>query len=459
MIGLLRARAQEADHGLRWNEKFSSYADLIEQASRSAHALPSGEAVILVADNSADLVVALFACWWAGCVPSCVAPPARLARAGHIAQAAQSTGARTGLCDAKILERCRTAAPELVWIPLPLPQAQPQPPASPQGVAYAQLSSGTTGTPRLIRLSHANLDSNLEAIARQLPGGRTGHSCVSWLPLYHDMGLVGCLLSALYAPGDLTLMQPIQFALRPSVWLDTIARHRATVSAAPNFALEQLLLRDTGQRDLSSLQFMLLGAETVRPDTLRRFLAHYAGQGLNPQAARPCYGLAEATLAVSFSHGPTFHTHEGRELVSLGPPIPEVELTLRNGEIHLQGAGIALDLPQPYPTGDLGLLHEGELYFLTRLKDVLVHNGKKHDPESVERLALPLESAAINLEDGIILCLAEQPRGAQHDLEQLQSRLADADFPVEARLVPAGWLPRTSSGKISRSAARQKLAE
>lgn len=496
LVDLLQAQRGDQQHGLRWapTDDWVSYADLIEQAIRQAGSLVelglSGKRILLVAENGPALVSALLACWWAGCLPACYAPPGRLAKGTlyvpELNRVAVSMRAEAGFADENLLEHCRGCLLAEGWHSLPMhsgPVVEAQPA---QFLAYLQFSSGTTLAPRATSLSHANLLSNLEAIAAQLPGGRNGHSCVSWLPLYHDMGLVGCLLSSLYAPGDLTLMAPSQFVLRPGLWLDQISRQRATVSAAPNFALEQLLARDPGDdRDLSCLRMLLLGAETVRPSTLRQFAAAYAKQGLSASALTPVYGLAEATLAVTFSTGPKIEgfqlpadlgqavTAGSRELVSLGRALPGVELTICDesgqaqppahlGMICIAGPSLAQGLPQPYSTGDVGFLWEDELYFVTRRKDVLVHNGRKHDPEMLEQLVSPLMSAAVTSPDDLLMCLVERPRrGTESDetmLAGLRERLSAAALPVKPLLVSAGWLPRTSSGKISRFQARQKLA-
>ncbi len=480
MLELLKARRGVAHCGLYFEQAFYTYEEILATAARQAGALIPGSVVVLVGENSLELVQALLAAWWAGCTPVCLPPPARMQQAGPYEDFLRScldhVGATGGWCDARLEKRLPG-----VWRTLPLPSAEVEAPPGPEATcAYIQFSSGTTWEPRATRLSHANLAHNLEAIARQLPGERTQHSCVSWLPLYHDMGLVGCLLSALYAPGSLSLLTPLQFALRPDNWLQTISQRRASISVAPNFALEQVLQRGATQDlDLSCLQMLLLGSETIRAETLRQFHAKYAGCGLSWEALRPVYGLAENTLAVTFSSGARVQgfclpgeiggqvTTGSRQLVSLGKPIAAVQVSICDeqgqplppgslGCIRVAGPSLASNLPSPYDTGDLGFFWEDELYFVTRRKDVLVHHARKHDPEVVEQLVLPFESAAVQQEHGAV-CLIERPRrGPAPDLEELQRRLGSAPLPVRAQLVDSGWLPRTSSGKISRYRARQK---
>lgn len=480
MLELLQARRGVTQCGLYFEQVFHPYAELLEVAAQQAGALTPGTVVVLVGENSLELVQALLAAWWAGCTPVCLPPPARMQQAGpyedFLGSCLDHVGATGGWCDARLQKRLPGA-----WRSLPLPVSETEnAPAAEAACAYIQFSSGTTWEPRATRLSHANLMHNLEAIAGQLPGERTQHSCVSWLPLYHDMGLVGCLLSALYAPGSLSLLTPLQFALRPDNWLQTISQRRASISVAPNFALEQLLQRGTAQDlDLSCLQMLLLGSETIRPETLLAFHAKYAPCGLNWDALRPVYGLAENTLAVTFSSGARLHgfvlpgeiggrvTPGSRQLVSLGRPVAGVEVSICDEEglalppgslgcIRVAGPSLASELTPPYDTGDLGFLWEEELYFVTRRKDVLVHHARKHDPEIVEQLVLPFESAAVQQDHGAV-CLIERPRrGPAPELEELQQRLRSAPLPVRAEVVDSGWLPRTSSGKISRYRAKQK---
>ncbi len=458
-----------------------SFAGWLERAAQMADWLQArsevGEVVFLIGDTPADLLVALLGCWWSGCVPCCWPPPARLLQGDRYADALQravtAVKPRLGLADPRILSRLEAVPLDGGWWPLEVTGQRPAAARSGAEIGLLQFSSGTTFEPKPIWLSQANLLAQLEAIARLLPGGRQGHSCCSWLPLHHDMGLVGCLLSALYAPGDLTLLTPMQFALRPGMWLDWVERSRSTITVGPNFALEQLLQRDPGgERQLHHVQRFLVGSEWVRPSTLRRFHEVYAHQGLAWEALTPVYGLAENTLAVTFSQGPkisSFDLPEGRrEIVSLGRPVAGVELRVLDehgldvaegqvGRLHVAGPCLAAHLPSPYDTGDLGLLWQGELYYTGRSKDILVHQGVKYSPEVLESLLLGHECAAVMSPEEVPTLVVEQPRRGELSLEELRTRLAGAPFSPELQVVAAGWLPRTSSGKLSRIQARRKL--
>jgi acyl-CoA synthetase (AMP-forming)/AMP-acid ligase II len=312
------------------------------------------------------------------------------------------------------------------------------PAATADDLALVQFSSGTTVDPKPVALTHRALVAQVEALNAlwpDEPGLR--HAGVSWLPLYHDMGLVGCLLPALERPGNLTLLAPETFVARPALWLRAIARHRATISAAPNFAYahaaERIADADLAGLDLGSWRIALCGAETVVPEVLRRFAARFAPYGLRAEALTPVYGLAEAALAVTFpplgraplarrfdrarlSAGEAI-VAEGAapasasvELAALGSPLPGFALEIRDedaralperriGRVWIAGPSLFREyLGQPeataaalvdgfFDTGDLGFVDRGELYVTGRVKDVLIVRGRKHSPVEVELAA------------------------------------------------------------------------
>ena len=172
-------------------------------------------------------------------------------------------------------------------------------------LAAIQFSSGSTGSPKPVMLSHTNMLTNARAILNSLPGDSRDHSGVSWLPLYHDMGLVGCLLSAMVGQGELTLFGPERFVAKPLRWLHALSDTKATVSVAPNFAFGLTTAKVTDDEmkglDLSNWKIALCGAEPVHPKTLDAFADRFASVGFDRRALTPVYGLAEATLAVTFS--------------------------------------------------------------------------------------------------------------------------------------------------------------
>lgn len=446
-----------------------SFAELAERARHlQLPPLERQDRVALVAHTSEDVVCALLALWQRSCVPVCLPPPPRLGRGPDPKALAQAAGAR------------------YLWESPHFPAGPPCQDSTwrSDDVALIQFSSGTTLNPRPVALTHANLNANVDAILSRLPGRPQDHSCVSWLPLYHDMGLIGSLLTALSAPGDLTLLRPAEFAARPGRWLQTLSETRATISPAPNFALVQCLERDqpAPHLDLSAWQLALLGGETISATTLERFYEKYRPYGLRWEALTPVYGLAEATLAVTFTppgRGPLILERDGRRLVSVGRPLPGMELKIVQGRVHVKGPSVMRGyLGQPplegwLDTGDLGFLEDGELYLTGRAKDLLILNGRNHEPEAVEEALSgvdgldPSRSAAFAVDDPdhgteALVLVVESPRGPTPP--DLAARARDAvarGTGLLARVTVAPWgsLPRTTSGKVRRGAARELFLE
>jgi amino acid adenylation domain-containing protein len=388
-------------------------------------------------------------------------------------------------------------------------------------VAYLQYTSGSTSSPKGISITHESLLANLEAIRRS-----AGHSdssiLVSWLPHFHDMGLVGSLLQPVYAGFPCVFMPPSAFLEKPTRWLRTISDFRGTTSSAPNFAYE--LCASLGKEihdaplDLRTWSNAANGSETVRVDTLERFALRYRPHGFSRSALRPCYGLAECTLLVTagtfhrLESGPTHESvheaptgqnreHGGNavalEPVGLGSPVPGMEVVIVDpdtllpmapgmpGEIWVRGTSVASGywgkseesrqifraetpaLPGQFflRTGDIGCLKERELFFLGRLKDVLVLRGEKYHPEDIE--AAVTHAAYSNR---IYACVAVAHRGSGDEgrlmvflecrgglpfeelLEETRSAIAShmGLFPNVVGVVRKGALPRTTSGKVMR---------
>ncbi|MBQ5962539.1 AMP-binding protein [Massilia sp. ZL223] len=329
-------------------------------------------------------------------------------------------------------------------------------------VAFIQYTSGSTSAPRGVEVSHANLAANVEAIGEAF-GFHRGSVMVSWLPPFHDMGLVGSIVAPAALGFRSVLMAPATFLRRPLRWLEAIAAYGATCAGAPDFAWDLCARRwQAGPRmplDLSRLELAYNGAEPVRAATLRRMMEAFAGCGLRPEALFACYGLAEHTLLVS--GGPRGRAPrilgvskarleagqvreagtddpDARELVSCGPPAPGVTVLAvdadsgrpagmgRVGEIWLAGDSVArayhgahaasgpifgarlADGGGPWlRTGDLGFVREGELYVTGRLKDLVIINGRNIYPQDVEALVEetapflePNRCAAFALEEG-----------------------------------------------------------
>jgi fatty-acyl-CoA synthase len=391
---------------------------------------------------------------------------------------------------------------------------------SPQAPGLIQFSSGSTVAPKPVVLTHAALMAQVAALEASLPT-RPGEVPVgvSWLPLYHDMGLIGCLLSALYYPGNLVLLPPEVFLARPALWLRALSRHRGFVSPAPNFAYGLCLKRVKDEElqgvDLSGWTHALNGAEPVSAETLRRFVARFAPHGFRAEALRPVYGLSEAALAVTFppsgrglrSRGVDAGVlaREGRvvdgerELVSVGGPVPGFEVVVRDergqarpelhvGRVYARGPSLmkgyhgdgeatarALGAEGWLDTGDLGFVADGELYLTGRAKDLVIIRGANHAPQAFEECmqavdgvrvgcAVALGFTPLGGEDEALLILAERAGPAENDgavEAQVSAAIAQGTGirPHTVRLLTPGTLPRTSSGKLRRSdALRQFLA-
>jgi acyl-CoA synthetase (AMP-forming)/AMP-acid ligase II len=382
-------------------------------------------------------------------------------------------------------------------------------------LALVQFSSGSTVDPKPVALSHAGLAAQVDSLV-VLVGPTEKDVLVSWLPLYHDMGLIGCLLGAVSYPGPLVLIPPEHFLARPALWLRAMARHRGTISAAPHFAYafaaDRVRDADLAGLSLASWRIALDGAEPVTTGALRRFADRFAPFGLDPGALMPVYGLSEASLAVTFSppgRPPLAErvdpaslrsgkvTPGEREVVSVGLPIPGVEVEVRGedgdalperrlGHIHVRGPSLMQGyLGDPaatsrairdgwLDTGDLGFHAGGELFVHGRAKDVVIVRGANHAPEEFEACLAAVEglrpgcAVAVGfLPEGgdgeELLLLAERTRAWRGDPDALAEVVREAVSsrtgvrPHTVRILEPGSLPRTSSGKMRRSEALRRF--
>jgi acyl-CoA synthetase (AMP-forming)/AMP-acid ligase II len=431
-------------------------------ASLAALGVEPGDRVALVLPTGVDFMDSFFGVLCAGAVPVPLYPPVRLARLDefHIrtARMLQACGARLVLTDARVgrllglaVEEARPAlgCRNVADLRAPAVETGRIHRGASDELALIQFSSGTTKDPKPVALTHANVIANASAIDGFLPeGGPVRQSGVSWLPLYHDMGLIGCLLLSVLHPGPLTLLPPELFLARPALWLRALSRTRATVSVAPNFAYGLCVKRVRDEEmegvDLSSWRLALNGAEPVSTEVLGRFARRFARWGFDPDALTPVYGLSEASLAVTFSRpgrgfralrvdasalaargaaipaaGETDNVEGGpidggpksggrtREIVSLGAPLPGIEVRVCDpdgatlperavGQVRVRGPSVmrgyfgnpratAAALRDGWlDTGDLGFVHDGELHLCGRAKDLIILRGKNHAPQEFE---------------------------------------------------------------------------
>jgi fatty-acyl-CoA synthase len=493
-----------------------SFSDLHLRARRAAAGLAAlgirpGDRVALVLPTGVDFIDAFFGALLAGAVPVPLYPPVRLGRLDefHVrtARLLRTCGARLVITDSRVGrllgQAAERARPDLgVRTVTDLPRSgELELPAGPDDLALIQFSSGTTVEPRPVALTHANVLANLAAIDAYVPEeGPLRQRGVSWLPLYHDMGLIGCLLLAVYHPGPLALLPPEAFLARPALWLRAIARTRATLTVAPNFAFGLCAKRVRDEElegaDLSCLRLVLNGAEPIAPAALRRFCARFARFGFDPGALMPVYGLSEASLAVTFSpprRGPRTVRLGGRELACVGLPVAGVEVSIQGedgrelpdgsvGSIHVRGPSVMRGYFQDarataqavrdgwLDTGDLGFVEAGELVVSGRAKDILILRGANHAPQEFEDAldglagARPGCAVAVGLlPDGAdgeeLALLVEVERGGALTEDAVRARVVERTGirPHTVMLLPPGTLPRTSSGKLRRAEALRQL--
>lgn len=502
-----------------------SFGQLDSESRRIARRMlrhcPDARRALLLHRPGPEFVAALCACWVAGVTPVPTYPPTyRLgSRASErFERLVADADAQLALVERAGLGRAWQAghgAGALRWLATDDTDPDDALGAGSLGCAspaLIQYTSGSTGSPRGVCLSHANLEANLATIAERF--ALTRDCCVvSWLPPYHDMGLIGGILPMLALGLHLVLMAPSRFIARPERWLEAISCYGAQLSGGPNFAYElcaqKLTPQDLAGLDLSRWRTAFCGAETVRAASLQRFATLAASAGFCGDALMPCYGLAEATLLVSArATGTGLATHASGEAgataqpqVSCGAPGAGVSVAIVDqhgrrcpertaGEIWIAGDNVAAGYwrqdelnaevfgqalegaPGAWlRSGDTGYLHDGQLYVTGRIKDLIILRGRNCYPADIEQLAGachpaldPLAVAAFS-DDGahgerlVIACeLRRERRRAdqQQIVRAIQAALAQA---LEVRaddivLLLPGALPRTTSGKISRSGAR-----
>jgi fatty-acyl-CoA synthase len=388
--------------------------------------------------------------------------------------------------------------------------------------AFIQYTSGSTGQPKGVLLTHDNLLANIRAIAAGLEMRPTDVG-VSWLPLYHDMGLIGSWLLCLHLGLPITLLPPTAFLARPERWLWAIHERRATLSPAPNFAYELCARRIPEEAieglDLSSWRAAFNGAEPVSASTLARFAERFAPYGFRPEAMTPAYGLAENSVALTANpvgRGPRVDRvarepfqRERRaapappgddtalEFVSAGRELPRHEIRIVDeagvdlpervvGRVVFRGPSMTSGyFRQPEATaaitvaggwldsGDLAYRAEGEIYVCGRSKDLIIKAGRNLVPQEIEEaaagvegvrrgcvVALGLASSALGTERLVVVAETRVTDPAARDrlVGAVTARVAEAVEmpPDEVVLVPPGAVPKTSSGKVRRAAAKEQ---
>lgn len=474
-----------------------TYAELDARARSVAVRLTerglTGQRVLVLLPPGLDYVAAFLGCLYAGstAVPL-YPPPAGRVSARHAAVFADAgaAGAILPTADDKALAPYLDGPNRPLVFgmdgDLPDPGAWRPPAVGGDAVAFLQYTSGSTGKPRGVMITHRNLMANSRQIHRRF-GTSPDTPVVSWLPPYHDMGLIGGILQPLYCGAPATLMSPVAFVTDPVLWLRTISRERAAISGGPNFAYDLCVDRirdeDLSTLDLSTWQVAFNGAEPVRAHTLRRFAKRMAPNGFRARSYLPCYGLAEATLLVAGRAGrddrigTAFEPDsvnpgriavpvadgDGVELVGSGAIADGVHVRIVDpesgepcepgqvGEIQVAGENVAAGYwGQPEETahtfragpdgahlrtGDLGFLLDGELHVTGRSKDLIIVRGRNHYPHDLElaaeqahRLVRPGAAAFAVQVDGReeLALVLEVSRAAQEDYRQVVTAVRTA---------------------------------
>ena len=531
------AQGAEADAGYCFvtgdGDRRRSYADLQQAARRTAGSLRTaglrrGDLVGLVLPDAEQFLTTLFGASMAGLIPASIYPPSTtsdLPRYFELTAAIlRASGARavvTSRALAASFEDVRRLCPALSLIlcadSLDGPDVEPERRPSLGDIAFVQFTSGSTSSPKGVALTHANVSANIDAfLGPSAVAASSADIGVSWLPLNHDMGLVGMALGALYTARTCVLLPPESFVRRPVEWLRAITRHRATVSFAPNFAYDLCVRRvkDLDGLDLSSWRIAGCGAEPIHPPTLAAFAEKFGPAGFRDTSFLPCYGLAEHVLAATFPpRGRRPRTervsaealtgqrvavpHDGTgasvALVSCGSALPGHRLQIVGedgrpvgerhvGEILLAGPSVMLGYYQQdaltaqtirdgwLHTGDLGYLSGGELFVCGRAKDLIIVNGRKYHPQDLEwavdalggvRRGRVVAFAATERGHADRVVIVVEPSGTvSSDLlvDTIRREIRDLFglYVDEIAIVRSGTVGRTTSGKVQRAATKAR---
>jgi long chain fatty acid CoA FadD26 len=525
-----------------------TYGQLDRDARSRASALRglglAGEPVVLLYDTGTEFVRALLGCMCAGAAAIPVQVPSRRQGVLRMRRIMDDAGARVVLTSGDVRARLLGAfgaLPEVAGLAFVDTTAVPDDAGrwaggpQPDDVALLQYTSGSTGHPKGVVVTHRNLWHNTADILTQWPVEARG-AIVSWLPLFHDLGLLFGAVLPVRAGIPAYLMSPAAFVRRPLRWLEAISRFRATHVAAPDFAFRLCVAAAAegariGPLDLSSWRVAVNGAEPVRWDTIERFAETFRPYGFGPTVPAPAYGLAEATLHVTGTRSGAAPTalsvaagdlRAGRavpvpsgtpgalRVVSCGTAVAGTEVRIADpvtrrpvrarevGEVWVCGPGVARGYWRREPesrevfgarlageesagpflrTGDLGFLHDGELYLTGRYRDLMVRDGRNHHPNDLEYtvenshpLLRPSCAAAFSVDDGererfVIAVEVDRRVLGTAPAGDLADRVAGA---VEAEhglridhvvLIRRGTLAKTTSGKVQRHAMRQRYLD
>ncbi|MDZ7629394.1 MAG: fatty acyl-AMP ligase [Parvularculaceae bacterium] len=513
-----------------------SYAELRTRAATLARRLAArfdrGARIALVAETSPEFLTAFFACQYAGLVPAPMPLPVNLGgKNGYLTQVrlmveGSKAAAAVGPLSIKDFLTDALAANSTVAVMSfeeldALSDEKDATPFGPDEACYIQYSSGSTSAPKGVIGTQASVNANLHGITKHGLKLRADDRATSWLPLYHDMGLIGFGLAPLYGQRSVDLIATSDFVRRPLLWLRLMSDNKATVTYSPSFGYELSALRagkaEDGAIDLSSLRIAGIGGDMVRPEALKLFADAFASNGFKATSFLPSYGMAEATLAVTFteigapididqvdmrhynrsgvaqpSSALTSPEHR-RGFVLCGTALPGHAVDVRNeagetlkdrevGRIFIKGPSLTpgyfsdaeatarLYAGEWLDTGDMGYFLNGQIVITGRAKDLIIINGRNIWPQDIEWAVEKVDGvrqggvAAFSVDDGSgekIVVVAERRGMSAVALADLQREVAKtiqtaAGAPATVILTKPHSMVLTSSGKLSRAKVKQK---
>lgn len=555
IIDIIRWRAEKQSNKLAYQfndyscpseveENVLSYAELDRKSRHIAALLQDlnvyGKPVLIMYPPGLDYIVAYFGCLFAGAIAVPCYSPLNSSMMSTLNKVVKNSGSCHVLTIEEIKDKVwkkidnQPYLSSLQWIStdkitVDMSSNYKNVDIKEDDLAFLQYTSGSTSAPKGVMVTHGNLLLNSEYIYNGFKINSESRT-VSWLPPYHDMGLIGGIIQPLYGGFPVLIMSPISFIRRPVRWLQAITKFRATISGGPNFAydlcVKKITQEDKSNLDLSNWSLAFNGAEPIRIKTLERFSEFFASCGFTYKSFCPCYGLAESTLMVtvadkedepstmkldnkSITQGivKSCNTDDGIILVGCGKVKKDTQVVIVNsdtndicgedhiGEIWVKGASVAKGYwnneeateetfrsllnngEGPFlKTGDLGFMHDGELYISGRIKDLIIIRGNNYYPQDIEAIVensdpgfrqgrIAAFSIEVKDEEQLIIVaennLSEFKKEEGKNIEELFLSIARAisdKFQISVSsilIVKTSTIPLTTSGKIQRRATRQ----